>query len=311
VVECIDDLRILGMRFAVDGKMEKHVDYWLDRGLGVRTRIGALARRFGGFGGLGSWEVMRLVQGAYLPVVEYGLEFVASDKDALHRIEVHVRDCLKSLFRLPLRLANNILHSECGIPPSRIRANYIWHRFAQRFLNYGYCALFPWHGSIRNNWLIPGMSAVRIDSDAVLTTTPQFHCAPDKDTGLSESQNIIASLASSPTLVGFVDGSNKGTGCGCAWAAYRGRVELRLGSSGLPPDWDIDTCELFAILSFLRDILALRPKDVVLFTDSQAAITMLRAMRNTGTTSGIWHAFAPILSLVPNMVIRVRRTDSP
>jgi len=104
------------MRFAKDGKMGKHVDYWLKRGLGVWARIGALARRFGGFGSLGAWEVMRLVQGAYLPTVKYGLEFIMDDHVAVKKINIHVLDCLRSLFRMPLRLANIILHSECGIP---------------------------------------------------------------------------------------------------------------------------------------------------------------------------------------------------
>ena len=93
-VSAVNDLRVLGMRFACDGSMRNHVDYWLQGGLEVRGRIGALARRFGGESGIGAWEVMRLVQGAYLPMVEYGLEFVADDLVAIKKIEVHVRDCL-------------------------------------------------------------------------------------------------------------------------------------------------------------------------------------------------------------------------
>jgi len=169
-VSFVDELRILGMRFAVDGKMGKHVDYWLDRGLQVRGRIGAISRRFGGSGGIGAWEVMRLVQGAFLPVVEYGLEFVAEDPAMVKRIEVHVRDCLRSLFRMPQRLANNILHSECGIPPTSIRADYLRARLAQRFLDYGYCKEFPWTGSVRNAWLLDGMVATRMSSDVVFVT---------------------------------------------------------------------------------------------------------------------------------------------
>jgi len=64
-VEHVEDLRVLGMLFGRNVfSLEKHVDYWLQRGLEVRARISALARRFGGEGGIGAWEVMRLVQGA-------------------------------------------------------------------------------------------------------------------------------------------------------------------------------------------------------------------------------------------------------
>jgi len=45
--------------------------------------------------------------------------------------------------------------------------------------------------------------------------------------------------------------------------AYRGSVELRKGFAGLPVNWDINSCELFAILSVLLDMLALLYKDVV------------------------------------------------
>jgi len=303
-VENEDDLRVLGMRFAKDGKMGRHVDYWLKRGLGVRARIGALGRRFGGFGGLGAWEIMRLVQGAYLPTVEYGLEFVMDDPVAVRKIDVHVRDCLRSLFRMPMRLANNILHSECGIPPTHIRGTYIRSRCAQRFLNYGYCSSFPWHGSVRNAWCLPGMAAVRMTSLEVMSGTQTYTIAPDKETARVEGLNLIDTLAAGSDMVGFVDGSNKGTGCGCAWVAYVGLVQMRSGSCGLPADWDIDSCELFAILSLLRDILALSPRFVTIFTDSQTAIRMISGASNSGTTSGIWEAFTPLLSRIDRVALR-------
>jgi len=67
---------------------------------------------------------MRLVQGAYLLVVEYCFEFVARFPGPVNWISIQVCHCLRSLFRLPFTLANNILHSECGIPPKHIRAAY-------------------------------------------------------------------------------------------------------------------------------------------------------------------------------------------
>jgi len=70
--------------------MWKPVDYWIKCGLMVRGRISTISRRFGGAGGLGAWEVMRLVQVAFLLFVEYGLEFVAEDTGAMHRLDVQI-----------------------------------------------------------------------------------------------------------------------------------------------------------------------------------------------------------------------------
>ena len=51
-VSFIDDLQILGFRFGRDRSMDNHVKYWTQRGLEVQGRIGAIARRFGGVGGI-------------------------------------------------------------------------------------------------------------------------------------------------------------------------------------------------------------------------------------------------------------------
>ena len=304
VVAPVDDLRVLGYRFGRNDGMDKHVEYWLKRGLETRGRISAIARRFGGQGGLGSWEVMRLVQGALLPVMEYGLEFVASDARAMHRIDVVVRDSLRSLFRMPLKLANNILYSELGIPPTHIRATYYRSRMAQRFLNYAYGECFPWYGSIRNGWCLDGMKAIQITSTERLTTDPRCFVAPDKAIGELEGRQIIKSLESTQTVVAFVDGSNKGTGCGCAWVAYKGHTEIRIGSARLPDDWNINSCELFAILSLLRDLVALRHPSLAVFSDSQFAVKAIRDMQPVGESSGIWHAFAPLISRFNEVTIR-------
>jgi len=137
------------------------------------------------------------------------------DDKAVRRIEIHVRDCLRSLFRMPMRLADNILHAEYSIPTVSIRAHYYRSRLAQRFLDY-YCSHIPWHGSIRKGWCLRGMKAARLHSDERMSPTPKCHIAPDKVIGESEGRRIISSLAEQPTIVAFVDGSNKGTGCGCA-----------------------------------------------------------------------------------------------
>jgi len=53
-VDATEDLRILGMRFDRLGLFDKHVDYWLERGLWVKALIGAVSRRFGSERSLGA-----------------------------------------------------------------------------------------------------------------------------------------------------------------------------------------------------------------------------------------------------------------
>jgi len=138
-------------------------------------------------------------------------------------------------------------------------------------------------------------------SDERMSTTLNCHIAPDNIIGKSEGRSIISSLAEQPTIVAFVDGSNKGTGCGCAWVAYGGSTQIRIGSANLPADWDINSCELIAIVSLLRDLLALPRSPLVVFSDSQFSIGQIRDMKSEGCSSGIWHTFAPLLSNFPDI----------
>jgi len=108
----VEDLRVLGYRFNVFLNMSSHISYWLEWGLNVRRRISALGRRFGSDGGLDMWCTYSLFQAAYLPTVYFGLEFVTDLSSYVKRIQVHVNDRLRSLFRCPDKLANNIILPE-------------------------------------------------------------------------------------------------------------------------------------------------------------------------------------------------------
>jgi len=140
-----------------------------------------------------------------------------------------------------------------------------------------------------------------MESHEVLSGIPRCHIPADKQTGLTEAQRIIDSLAHSATIVEFVDGSNRGTSCGCAWIVFRGSVELRKGSAGLPLDWDINSCELLVILSLLRDILALSPRDVLVLSGIQVAVKALRDMESSAKKKAYTrtHPVLPVRPAVP------------
>ena len=87
----------------------------------MRRRITAVGRRFGSIGGVGAWEMWRLISAVFIPTIGYGVEWIGDDKKAVGTVQVHTNDCIRSMFRTPLRTANNILLGEAGIPPWHVR----------------------------------------------------------------------------------------------------------------------------------------------------------------------------------------------
>jgi len=90
----VDVIRILGYLLDMDGEVNGHTEYWLERGVGVRRRIASIGRRYGSKGGIGAWEYNRLIKSVYLPTVWYGLEFVAGDEKMLKKIQIHINDTI-------------------------------------------------------------------------------------------------------------------------------------------------------------------------------------------------------------------------
>ena len=134
--------RILGYRLGKDRGMKGHIEYWLERGVGVRRRIGGLSRRYGSEEGLGSWECMRLIQSVYFPMVYSGLEFVARFSKLVQQVEIEVNDTLRSAFRAP-RYANNILWAETGSEPVAIEAKMVQRKGYARYIKWKYGKDYP------------------------------------------------------------------------------------------------------------------------------------------------------------------------
>jgi len=59
-----------------------------------------------------------------------------------------------------------------------------------------------------------------------------------------------------------------------------------------------------AIVSLLRDLLALPLSPLVVFSDSQFSIRQISDMKAEGCSSGIWHTFASLLSNFPDISFR-------
>ena len=251
----VEDLRVLGYRFNVFLNMSSHVSYWLERGLGVRRRISALGRRFGSDGGLDAWCTYCLFQATYLPTVCYGLEFVTDYTSYVKRIQVHVNDCLRSLFRCPMKLANNILLAEFGTPPVHIQGRYLQRRCYSQMINYRYCDDQPWFGAVRGDWEVDGMLAYKMTSNETATMTATVHVTKGKDLAEKQSRAAYEDAVLEPDLLMvYTDGSKSGKRTAVAWTTEECGITEGAKVFATPSTWSIVECEIFAIVAALHDI---------------------------------------------------------
>jgi len=157
---------------------------------------------------------------AYIPTVYYGLEFVTDFPSYVKQIQVHVNDCLRSVFRAPIKLANNILLAEYGVPPVATQGRYLQRRYYSRFINYRYCDEHPWFGNIRLDWKEEGMVAHRQTSDKELTHRPAVSIGKGKEVMTARHLLLAHQLSRSSDLVIYTDGSKMSEGAGVAWAVF-------------------------------------------------------------------------------------------
>jgi len=293
----VEDLRVLGYRFNVFLNMSSHVSYWLDRGLGVRRRISALGRRFGSDGGLDAWCTYRLFQAAYLPTVYYGLEFVTDFSSYVKRIQVHVNDCLRSLFRCPLKLANNIMLAEFGTPPVHIQGRYLQRRCYSRMINYRYCDDHPWFGSIRGDWEVEGMLAYPMLSEEVATTVPSFNVSKGKELAKRLFYEAYEDAVLIPDLLMiYTDGSKCDRGTAVAWTTEECGMTEGAKAFATPPTWSIVECEIFAIIAALRDVHSDYHGMIIIFSDCIPAIMCIAQMVPEGESTGMWDVLTPLFN---------------
>ena len=290
-----DIMRVLGYRFNHQLNWSAHVDYWLKRGLWVRNRISAISRRFGDVDGTGAWETYRLFQGVYLPTVYFGLEFVGDFGHYVRRIQVHVNDTLRHLFRLPFKLANNILLAEFGTPPVHIQARYLQRRCYARMITYRFGDRFQWFGVIRDGWAVDGFVADVTDSD-VPTNVPDTEIIRGKDLAIARHDVLWEEYMDMDVHVIYTDGSSSEGKSGAGWVCYDRGLRMDPGSDGLPGGWCALECEIWAVfraLSLLEDRLP-----SVVFTDCLPVVEILGMLGSVGRNHGLAVMFAPVLERI-------------
>jgi len=291
----VEDLRVLDYRFNVFLNMSSHVSYWLERGLGVRRRISELGRRFGSDGGLHAWCTYRLFQAAHLTVY-FGLEFVTDFSSYVKQIQVHVNNCLRSLFRCPMKLANNILLAKFGTPRIHIQGRYLQRRCYSRMINYRYCDDQPWFGAIRGDWEVEGMLAYPMLSDKVATIVPTLCVEKRKELAAKRFHDAYKNGVLEPELLLFTDGSKSEKGTAVAWTTEECGITESERAFTTPSTWSIVECQIFAIVAVLRDIRLEFSGKIVIFSDCIPTILCIAQMESEGESAGIWDTLTPLFN---------------
>jgi len=297
VKKMVKEIRVLGYRLDCEGKMGKHVEYWTERGVDIRRRIAAIGRRYGSEGGIGSWECLRLIQGAYLPTIYYGLEFISHDKKPMKKVQVHVNDTIRSLIRAPFSLANSIMLAETGIPPAAITGRYMERRGYERQINLGIMAHLPWYGCFGNRWKDERIKACIEISEKVLRTVLDITIKPSKELAVQAYNDMCEERYNDSDVWIFTDGSKRNDETAVAW--------ITMSSSGMVKDtkgipvpgrYSIVKAEIMAIGLALADLRRKKGRKAVIFTDCQPALIKIRDMRSEGTSAGLWACMSDILN---------------
>ena len=149
-------------------------------------------------------------------------------------IQVHVNDTLQHLFRLPIKLANNILLAEFGTVPVHLQASYLQCRCYARMISYRFCDDYPWFGSIRNNWAVEGMEPDVVDSDMTVERVPEVVVIRDKDRAIAHHDSLWEQCLDSDRNVIYTDGSSTDGKSGAGWVCYERGLREEPVSEGLP-----------------------------------------------------------------------------
>ena len=237
-----------------------------------------------------------MIQAVYLPTVYYGLEFLTGYTPYVKEIQRHVNDTIRSLFRIPIKLATNILLAETCTVPAHIQGQYLRERCYARFKNYGYCSTFPWTGCIRNKWYDGDMVPVRLTSDQRMVVVPNIDIEVDKSHVIAMHNAGYEDWVLQDDLLIYTDTSKTVDGTRVGYVVFERGMQVERWSCKGPTHWSVMACKLFAILAALRQWAGRWRHHVRIFMDSRAVLMLIEKAGLDGESVGIWDAFCPMFN---------------
>ena len=290
------EIRILGYRIDTKKGWKGHVEYWTDRGMGVRRNISNVSRRFGSSGGIGAWECVRMIKGAYLPTVCYGLEFITGETELLRRQQITINDTIRSIFRTPPKIANKILYAETGIEPLEIKCRELERKGYARHLKYEYGKDAPWFGSIARKWKDDRLRKPTTISNEQRKTTPTVLISRNKDEGIEAHRNRWGTKDESELWV-YTDGSKRKNEAAISWILMEGdELEEEEHGMRVPGEWSITKVEICAIAVALRDMRRIGKGKIRIFSDSRTGIKMIEDMKEEEGNASMWDRMTRVLN---------------
>jgi len=237
----------------------------------------------------------RLIRGAYLATVYYGLEFVTDYMPYIRRIQTHVNSCIRALFRVPNTVATKIILAELGIAPMHIQGRYIQRQCYARAITNRYNEDLPWFLDIRKEWADPNIQPERLTSERTLDCRPLVEIAADKGDAIDIHDIVFGIVEDSVSdRIIYTDGSKSSKGTGAGWLEFRNGRFREPVLTQTPKEWDITQCELYAIWDALHCIGG--GGKVCMFTDSVSVLRMINQMASTGRFAQLWHTFVPLIN---------------
>ena len=290
------EIRLLGYRIDTERTWEGHVEYWTERGIGVRRNVSNVSRRFGSQGGIGPWECLRMIRGVYLPTVCYGMEFVSKESKRVKKLQIAINDTIRSILRAPLKYANKILYAETGIEPIEMMCRAAERRGYARHVKYEYGKEAPWYGIIAEGWKDERIRKTIDKSDSVRKTKPKILIEKDKEKAIKTHDENWDKKKNDELWV-YTDGSKRENEGAISWILLEGDglVEEENGMK-VPGTWSITKMEICAMAMAMRDMERWGKKKIRLFSDSMSGIKMIEDMKNEGESAPLWDRMVKVLN---------------
>jgi len=186
---------------------------------------------------------------------------------------------------------------EFRTPSLHVQGRYLQQRCYSRMINYRYCDDQPWFGLIRGDWEVEGMLAYPMSSDKVAITVPTFCVMKGKELAAKLFYDAYEdAVLELDLLIIDTDSSKSNKGTAVAWTTEEYGMTEGARAVATPSTWSIVECEIFAIITAMRDVRSDFNGRISIFSDCIPAIMCIAQMDSEGKSASIWDTWTPLFN---------------